>query len=129
MYFFKRTMFYLNFLKDKYKVSYICSTPKNENHYRIHEELQTTLPKKNHLTPIARWSNSNRPKTRQHKRKVDTWGEYLVILLDYNFFFWGPYLEEAHSIGRFLHPKVRPWPVAEPDKKVWGGCHPAIKIN
>jgi len=39
-------MFYLIFFKDKYKVSYICGTPKGENHYRIHEEPQTTLPKK-----------------------------------------------------------------------------------
>ena len=39
-------MFYLNFLKDKYKVPYMCDTPKGENHYRIHEEPQTTLPKK-----------------------------------------------------------------------------------
>jgi len=31
-------MFYLYFLKDKYKVSYICDTPKGENDYRIHEE-------------------------------------------------------------------------------------------
>ena len=38
-------MFYLKFLKDKYKVSYTSGTPKGENHYRIHEELQTTLPK------------------------------------------------------------------------------------
>ena len=42
-------MFYLKFLKDKYKVSYICDTPKGENHYRIHEEPQITLPEK---TPI-----------------------------------------------------------------------------
>jgi len=26
-------MFYLNFLKDKYKVAYIWGTPKSENHY------------------------------------------------------------------------------------------------
>ena len=39
-------MFYLNFLKDKYKVSYICDTSKGENHYHIHDEPQTTLPKK-----------------------------------------------------------------------------------
>jgi len=39
-------MFYLNFSKDKYKVSYICGTSKGKNHYRIHEESQTTLPKK-----------------------------------------------------------------------------------
>jgi len=39
-------MFYLDFLKDKYKVSYICDTHKGENHYRIHKELQTTLTKK-----------------------------------------------------------------------------------
>jgi len=32
-------MFYLNFLKDKY-------THLHENHYRIHEEHQTILPKK-----------------------------------------------------------------------------------
>ena len=38
-------MFHLNFLKDKYKVSYICDIPKVENHYHIHEEPQTTLPK------------------------------------------------------------------------------------
>jgi len=38
-------MFYLNFVKDKYKMSYISGTTKGENHYRIHEELQTTLPK------------------------------------------------------------------------------------
>ena len=25
---------------------YICDTPKGENHYRIHEEPQATLPKK-----------------------------------------------------------------------------------
>jgi len=55
-FFFKRTIFYLKNLKDKYKVLYICDTPKGENHYRIHEELQTTL-------------NSNRSKTRQQKRK------------------------------------------------------------
>ena len=39
-------MLYLNFVKDKYKVSYICDTPKSENQYCIHEEIQTTLPKK-----------------------------------------------------------------------------------
>ena len=39
-------MFYLNFLKDKYKMLYICGTSKGENHYRIPEEPQTTLPKK-----------------------------------------------------------------------------------
>jgi len=38
-------MFYLNFLKDKYKVPYISGTPKDENHYRIYEEPQSTLPK------------------------------------------------------------------------------------
>jgi len=38
MYFFKRAMFYLYFLKDNYKVPYICGTPKCENDYRIHEE-------------------------------------------------------------------------------------------
>jgi len=27
-------------------VSYICDTPKCENHYRIHKEPKTTLPKK-----------------------------------------------------------------------------------
>jgi len=27
-------------------VTYIYDTPKDENHYRIHEEPQTTLPKK-----------------------------------------------------------------------------------
>jgi len=31
-------MFYLNFLNDKCKVSYISGTPKGENHYHIHEE-------------------------------------------------------------------------------------------
>ena len=36
--FFKRAMFYLYFLKDKYKVPYICDTPKGENDYRIYEE-------------------------------------------------------------------------------------------
>ena len=65
----KKTTFYLNFLKDKYKVPYICDKPKGENHYRIDEEPQTTLPKNTHLTPKARRPNSNRPKTRQHKRK------------------------------------------------------------
>jgi len=30
-------MFYLYFLKDKYKVPYIYGTPKGENDYRIHE--------------------------------------------------------------------------------------------
>jgi len=25
---------------------YICDTPKDENHYRIHDEPQITLPKK-----------------------------------------------------------------------------------
>jgi len=39
-------MFYLNLLKDKYKVPYMCDTLKGENHYRIHEEPQTTLKKK-----------------------------------------------------------------------------------
>jgi len=39
-------MFYLNLLKDKYKMPYICNTLKDENHYRIQEESQTTLPKK-----------------------------------------------------------------------------------
>jgi len=39
-------MFYLIFLKDKYKVSYLCGTLKGENHYRMHEEPQTTLPSK-----------------------------------------------------------------------------------
>jgi len=29
-------MFYLNFLRDKYKVTYVCGTPMDENHYRIH---------------------------------------------------------------------------------------------
>ena len=42
-------MFYLNFLKDKYKVLYICGTPKSENHYCMHKEPQTTLSKK-HLS-------------------------------------------------------------------------------
>jgi len=46
MYSFKRTMFYLIFLKDKYKVMYICDTTKDGNHYRIHDEPQTILPKK-----------------------------------------------------------------------------------
>jgi len=62
-------MFYLNFLKDKYKVSYICDTPKCENHFRIHKEPQTTLKEKPHLKPKARRPNSNRPKIRQYKRK------------------------------------------------------------
>jgi len=31
-------MFYLYFSKDKYKVWYMCGTPKGENDYRIHEE-------------------------------------------------------------------------------------------
>jgi len=47
----------------------ICDTPKGENHYRIHEEPQTTLLKNTHLTPKARGPNFNRPKTRQRKRK------------------------------------------------------------
>jgi len=47
-------MFYFNFLKDKYKVPYICGTPKGENHYRIHEEPQITSQKNTHLTPKAR---------------------------------------------------------------------------
>jgi len=46
-------MFYLNFLKDKYKVSYICGS---ENHYHMYEEPQITLSKNTHLTPKA-----NRP--------------------------------------------------------------------
>ena len=50
-------------------MSYICDTLKDENHYRIHEEPQTTLKKNIHLTPKARGLNSNRPKTRQQKRK------------------------------------------------------------
>jgi len=62
-------MFYLIFLKDKYKVTKICDTPIVENHYRIHEELQTILQKNTHLTPKTREPNSNRPKTRQQKRK------------------------------------------------------------
>jgi hypothetical protein len=37
-FFFKRAMFYLYFLKDKYKVPHICGTSKGENDYRIHEE-------------------------------------------------------------------------------------------
>jgi len=41
-------VFYLNILRDKYKVSYICDTPKDENHYRIHEEPQTILKKNTH---------------------------------------------------------------------------------
>jgi len=32
-------MFYLNFLKDKYKTPYICGTPKGENHYHIQFNL------------------------------------------------------------------------------------------
>ena len=44
-------MFYLNFLNDKYKVPYICSTSKGENYYRIHEDPQITLQKNTHLTP------------------------------------------------------------------------------
>jgi len=67
-------MFYLNFLKDKYKVSYICCTSKCENYYRIHEEHQTTISKSNHLTPKTRGPNSNKPKTRQQKSKVEIWG-------------------------------------------------------
>jgi len=39
-------MFYLNFVKDKYNVPYICDTPEGENHYRMHEKPQTTLLKK-----------------------------------------------------------------------------------
>jgi len=39
-------MFYLNLLKDKYKVLYVCDTPKGENNYHIHGEPQTSLPKK-----------------------------------------------------------------------------------
>ena len=35
-------------------MSYICDTPKSENHYRIYGEPQTTLPKNTHLTPKAR---------------------------------------------------------------------------
>jgi len=62
-------MFYLHFLKDKYKVPCICNTLKDENHYRIHEDPQTTLQKNTHLTPKARRPNSNRPKKRQQKRK------------------------------------------------------------
>jgi hypothetical protein len=38
IFFFKRAMFYLYFLKNKYKVPYIYGTPKGENDYRIHEE-------------------------------------------------------------------------------------------
>jgi len=41
-----RCRFYLNFLKDEYKVPYICCTPKDESHYRIHEKPQTIIPKK-----------------------------------------------------------------------------------
>jgi len=33
-------MFYLIFLKDKYKVSYICGTPKDENNYLIQLNLK-----------------------------------------------------------------------------------------
>jgi len=62
-------MFYLNFLKDKYKIPYICDTLKDENHYRIHEEPQPSSQKNTHLIPKARGPNSNRPKTRQQKRK------------------------------------------------------------
>jgi len=65
-------MFYLNFLKDKYNVSYICSTRKGKNHYRIHEEPQTTLPKKH-------------PPNIKSKR-TQLLGYYLVVLLGYNFF-------------------------------------------
>ncbi|KEH22518.1 transmembrane protein, putative [Medicago truncatula] len=36
-----------------------------------------------HLTPKARGPNSNRPKTRQQKRKVETWG--VVGYLCFNF--------------------------------------------
>jgi len=57
-------MFYLNFLRDKYKVSYICDTPKDENHYRIRGGTSNYLPKAK-----ARGPNSNRPKTKQQKRK------------------------------------------------------------
>ena len=44
-------MFYLNFLKDKKKVPYICDTPKGENHCCIHEGPQTPSQKNIHLTP------------------------------------------------------------------------------
>jgi len=79
-------MFYLNFLKDKYKVPYICGTSKDENHYHIHEKPQTTLPKNTHLTPKTRWPNSNRPN-----------------------FFWSLYLEEARLHWTPYKLKVRPW--------------------
>jgi len=78
-------MFYLNFSKDKYKVSYICDTLKDENHNRIHEEFQTTFLKNTHLTPKARGSNSNRPK---NLFETDT-------------------LDIPNSIERFAHPKDR----------------------
>jgi len=61
-------MFYLKNLKDKYKASYICDTLKSGNHYSIHDEPQTTLPKK-HPPNTKREPNSNWPKTRQQKRK------------------------------------------------------------
>ena len=51
-------------------MSYICDTPKDENHYRIHEESQTILPEKHPPN-----TKNNRPKTRQHKRKrKSNWG-------------------------------------------------------
>jgi hypothetical protein len=80
--FFKRAMFYLYFLKDKYKVPYICGTPIGGKDYRIHEEPppntkskrkveKTTVYMRNpHLTPKARGTNFNKPKRlKQEDRK------------------------------------------------------------
>jgi len=58
-------MFYLNFLKDKYKMPYICDTPKDENHYHIYEEPQTTLQKNTHPILIGLKQDNKRGKGNQ----------------------------------------------------------------
>jgi len=78
-------MFYLKFLKDKYKVPYICGTSKDKNHYHIHEKPQTILPK-----------------TLPPNTKSDP------ILIGLIFFFEGHTLGRLGSIELLAHPKVRP---------------------
>ena len=63
-------MFYLNFSKDKYKVPYIYDTPKEKITTIYMRNLKPPSQKNTHLTPKVRGLNSNRPKTRQQKRKM-----------------------------------------------------------
>ena len=62
-------MFYLNFLKDKYKVLYICDTAKVKIITVYMRNRKPPSQKNTHLTQKTRGHNSNRPKTRQQKRK------------------------------------------------------------